>query len=131
MLIGYSVKLVAVLVLFAYMWSVNKKRDRESASGIQLTEQETKEAIEAGMHDMTEIDNKGFRYILYGIWPFHLKLKEPIQKIGSFRHSSFAVSMSNNSSPCLPFTFMGRLSQNDSLCLEVLAPPVLTCQFQM
>lgn len=64
MLIGYSVKLVAVLVLFAYMWSVNKKRDRESASGIQLTEQEMKEAIEAGMHDMTEIDNKGFRYIL-------------------------------------------------------------------
>lgn len=64
MLIGYSVKLAAVLVLFAYMWSVNKKRDRESASGIQLTEEEMKEAIEAGMHDVTEIDNKGFRYIL-------------------------------------------------------------------
>lgn len=64
MLIGYSVKLVAVLVLFAYMWSVNKKRDRESASGVQLTEEEMKEAIEAGMHDVTEIDNKGFRYIL-------------------------------------------------------------------
>lgn len=64
MLIGYSVKLVAVLVLFTYMWSVNKKRDKESASGIQLTEEEMKEAIEAGMHDVTEIDNKGFRYIL-------------------------------------------------------------------
>lgn len=64
MLIGYSVKLVAVLVLFAYMWSVNKKRDRESASGVQLTEEEMKQAIEAGMHDITEIDNKGFRYIL-------------------------------------------------------------------
>lgn len=64
MLIGYSVKLVAVLVLFAYMWSVNKKRDRESASGLQLTEEEMKDAIEAGMHDVTEIDNKGFRYIL-------------------------------------------------------------------
>ncbi|KAG9198511.1 hypothetical protein G6514_009875 [Epicoccum nigrum] len=64
MLIGYSVKLVAVLVLFAYMWSVNKKRDRESASGIHLTDEEMKEAIEAGMHDVTEIDNKGFRYIL-------------------------------------------------------------------
>lgn len=64
MLIGYSVKLVAVLVLFAYMWSVNKKRDRESASGIQLTQEEMKAAIEAGMHDVTEIDNKGFRYIL-------------------------------------------------------------------
>lgn len=64
MLIGYSVKLVAVLVLFVYMWSVNKKRDRESASGIHLTDEEMKEAIEAGMHDVTEIDNKGFRYIL-------------------------------------------------------------------
>lgn len=64
MLIGYSVKLVAVLVLFLYMWSVNKKRDRESAGGIQLTDEEMKEAIEAGMHDVTELDNKGFRYIL-------------------------------------------------------------------
>ncbi|KAL1600220.1 hypothetical protein SLS59_005844 [Nothophoma quercina] len=59
-----AVKLVAVLVLFAYMWSVNKKRDRESASGIQLTQEGMKAAIEAGMHDVTEIDNKGFRYIL-------------------------------------------------------------------
>jgi hypothetical protein len=47
------------------MWSVNKKRDRESASGIVgLTEEEEKEAVEAGMHDVTELDNKGFRYIL-------------------------------------------------------------------
>ena len=64
MLIGYSIKLVAVLVLFAYMWSVNKKRDRESASGVHLTPEEEKAAIEAGMLDVTEIDNKGFRYIL-------------------------------------------------------------------
>lgn len=64
MLIGYNVKLIAVLVLFAYMWSINKKRDRESASGVQLTDEETKAAIEAGMHDVTELDNKGFRYIL-------------------------------------------------------------------
>ncbi|XPS77869.1 hypothetical protein M3J09_009893 [Ascochyta lentis] len=64
MLIGYSVKLIAVLVLFAYMWSVNKKRDSESASGLRLTDEETKAAVEAGMHDVTEIDNKGFRYIL-------------------------------------------------------------------
>jgi hypothetical protein len=60
MLIGYSVKLIAVLVLFAYMYSVNKSRDRASTS----TEEETQTAIEAGMHDVTEIDNKGFRYIL-------------------------------------------------------------------
>lgn len=64
MLIGYCVKLIAVLVLYLYMWSVNKRRDRESASGIQLTDEEEKAAVEAGMHDVTEIDNKGFRYIL-------------------------------------------------------------------
>ena len=64
MLIGYTIKLIMVLVLFAYMWSINKKRDRESASGIQLTEEEEKQAIEEGMHDVTEIDNRGFRYIL-------------------------------------------------------------------
>ncbi|KAF2849010.1 MFS general substrate transporter [Plenodomus tracheiphilus IPT5] len=64
MLIGYTIKLTAVLILFAYMWSINKKRDRESASGIHLTDEEEKAAVEAGMHDVTEIDNKGFRYIL-------------------------------------------------------------------
>jgi hypothetical protein len=46
------------------MWSVNKKRDRESASGIHLTDEEERAAVEAGMLDVTEIDNKGFRYIL-------------------------------------------------------------------
>jgi hypothetical protein len=64
MLIGYTIKLIMVLVLFTYMWSVNKKRDRESASGIHMTEEEEKQAIEEGMHDVTEIDNRGFRYIL-------------------------------------------------------------------
>lgn len=64
MLIGYTIKLIMVLVLFAYMWSVNKKRDGESASGIHMTEEEKKQAIDEGMHDVTEIDNKGFRYIL-------------------------------------------------------------------
>lgn len=64
MLIGYSIKLAAVLVLFAYMWSVNKNRDRESASGIHMTDAEEQAAVEAGMLDATEIDNKGFRYIL-------------------------------------------------------------------
>lgn len=64
MLIGYSIKLTAVLVLFEYMWSVNEKRERESASGIYVTDEEEKAAVEAGMLDVTEIDNKGFRYIL-------------------------------------------------------------------
>lgn len=48
MLIGYSIKLVMVLVLYAYMWSVNKQRDRESATGIRLPEEEEKAAVEAG-----------------------------------------------------------------------------------
>jgi MFS family permease len=62
MLVGYSVKLAAVLVLFAYMAGVNKKRDKEAADGIVgLTEEE---AVEEGMRDVTEIDNRGFRYIL-------------------------------------------------------------------
>jgi hypothetical protein len=64
MLIGYTIKLLAVLVLYAYMWSVNKKRDKESASGIHLTDEEEKAAVEAGFLDVTEVDNKGFRYIL-------------------------------------------------------------------
>lgn len=63
MLVGYSVKLLAVIVLYVYMLSVNKKRDREAAADGDLEEYE-KAAIERGMHDMTEIDNKGFRYML-------------------------------------------------------------------
>lgn len=64
MLVGYSIKLAMVFVLYAYMWSVNKARDADLvASGSSRVELE-KEAIERGMHDVTEIDNKGFRYIL-------------------------------------------------------------------
>ncbi|KAH8903406.1 MFS general substrate transporter [Coniochaeta sp. PMI_546] len=63
-LVGYSVKTVAVIVLYAYMWSVNKKRDREAAANPQSFEQQEHDAIEKGMRDMTEIDNKGFRYAL-------------------------------------------------------------------
>lgn len=62
MLVGYIVKLLSVVVLYIYMWSVNKKRDREQA-GMSEEERE-KEAVEAGMRDMTELENKGFRYIL-------------------------------------------------------------------
>lgn len=54
-----------VVVLYFYMWSVNKKRDREAAAGAYgLSAEQEKEAIERGMQDMTEIDNKGFRYVL-------------------------------------------------------------------
>ncbi|GIZ47362.1 hypothetical protein CKM354_001045500 [Cercospora kikuchii] len=64
MLVGYSVKLTAVCVLYFYMWSINKKRDRDLAASGLTKEAEEKAAIESGMQDMTEIDNKGFRYVL-------------------------------------------------------------------
>ena len=64
-LIGYCIKTVMVVVLYVYMWSANKARDREAArEGGQLSTEEEKEAIEKGMQDMTELDNKGFRYVL-------------------------------------------------------------------
>ena len=64
MLVGYSVKLLMVVILYVYMHRSNKKRDVEQAARGELSEEEEKEAIERGMLDMTEIDNKGFRYIL-------------------------------------------------------------------
>ncbi|KAI0476630.1 MFS general substrate transporter [Xylaria cf. heliscus] len=64
-LVGYSVKTLMVVVLYLYMWTVNKKRDREAAiSGSLLTTEQEKEAIERGMQDVTELDNPGFRYAL-------------------------------------------------------------------
>lgn len=64
MLVGYSVKLAAVIVLYIYMWRSNKSRDAEQAARGELSEEEEREAIERGMLDVTEIDNKGFRYTL-------------------------------------------------------------------
>lgn len=64
MLVGYSIKLVAVIVLYVYMYLSNKKRDREAAAGGVAPSDEEKDAIERGMHDVTELDNKGFRYTL-------------------------------------------------------------------
>ena len=64
-LIGYVVKTVMVVILYLYMWMANKKRDRQAASNISgSAEVEEKEAIERGMQDVTELDNKGFRYVL-------------------------------------------------------------------
>lgn len=60
MLIAYSIKLFMVFVLYIHMWMFNRKRDREQAA----SPVDEREAIELGMHDVTEIDNKGFRYIL-------------------------------------------------------------------
>lgn len=39
-------------------------RDAEQAARGEMSEEEEREAIEKGMLDMTEIDNRGFRYIL-------------------------------------------------------------------
>jgi ACS family allantoate permease-like MFS transporter len=65
MLVGYIVKLVAVVVLYVYMYTVNKKRDREAAAaGVVNDVEEEKQAVERGMHDVTELDNPGFRYTL-------------------------------------------------------------------
>ncbi|KAE8454615.1 hypothetical protein EG329_000238 [Mollisiaceae sp. DMI_Dod_QoI] len=64
MLVGYSVKLSMVIVLYIYMYRINKSRDAEHSARGELSEEEEREAIEMGMLDQTEIDNKGFRYIL-------------------------------------------------------------------
>lgn len=60
MLAGYAVKLTAIVVLYAYMYLENKRRDR-AALGNQDTEED---GVENGMLDQTEIDNRGFRYVL-------------------------------------------------------------------
>ena len=57
-------KTVMVIILYAYMWAMNKKRDREAAQSAVLSDIEEREAIERGMQDVTELDNKGFRYVL-------------------------------------------------------------------
>jgi hypothetical protein len=79
MLVGYSLKLVMVLCLYWYMRRENQKRDRAvslkpggvldqkeglTSANMQQMSVEEREAIELGMRDCTEIDNKGFRYIL-------------------------------------------------------------------
>ncbi|KAI0834473.1 MFS general substrate transporter [Hypoxylon sp. FL0890] len=65
MLISYCVKTIMVVILYLYMWAANKKRDREATTyGSRLSIEQEKEAIEQGMHDVTELDNKGFRYVL-------------------------------------------------------------------
>ena len=61
MLVGYTVKLGMVVILYIYMFTANKKRDREAGN---MTAEEERLAIEQGMQDQTELDNKGFRYTL-------------------------------------------------------------------
>ena len=64
MLVGYVVKLLAVVALYWYMYTENRRRDRLAAVDGAASDEERREAMELGMHDVTEIDNKGFRYAL-------------------------------------------------------------------
>ena len=64
MLVGYTVKLLSVVVLYIYMWGVNKQRDREAANSGLSKEDLERAGIESGMQDMTELENKAFRYVL-------------------------------------------------------------------
>jgi hypothetical protein len=69
MLSGYTLKLLATIGIYIYMYSLNKKRDREASSQVPpsglLTDgqkvcnssQEEREAIERSMRDVTELDN--------------------------------------------------------------------------
>lgn len=63
MLVGYSVKQVMICTLYVYMYMANKKRDREAAASGTMSDDE-KLGIEQGMRDLTEIQNKSFRYSL-------------------------------------------------------------------
>lgn len=64
MLVGYTVKLMSVVVLYIYMWLANKKRDRDAANSGLTKEDIEKAGIESGMQDHTELENKAFRYVL-------------------------------------------------------------------
>ena len=72
MLVGYVIKLLAISTLYWYMWSTNRRRDREQdiigTENLVLTaeqqEKNRREGIEQGMQDVTEIDNPAFRYSL-------------------------------------------------------------------
>lgn len=54
MLVGYSVKLSMVIVLYIYMWRSNKQRDNDLAARGALSDEEERVAIESGMHDMSK-----------------------------------------------------------------------------
>ncbi|KAJ7181206.1 major facilitator superfamily domain-containing protein [Mycena filopes] len=66
MMAGYVVKTACHLILGVYMWNSNRLRNREAVeSGENVTEEErARHAEEEGMKDVTEFDNKWFRYVL-------------------------------------------------------------------
>ncbi|KAI0706690.1 MFS general substrate transporter [Earliella scabrosa] len=62
MFIGYVIKTVCHLALGAYMFWSNIKRDREH--GPVTSEEDQLKGEEAGMHDLTELENPYHRYVL-------------------------------------------------------------------
>ncbi|KAJ6086052.1 MFS general substrate transporter [Penicillium sp. IBT 16267x] len=60
MLVGYTVKLTAIVALYLYMYFENKRRDRLALESGNSAD----DGVEAGMLDQTELDNKRFRYVL-------------------------------------------------------------------
>ncbi|PGH23899.1 hypothetical protein AJ80_01961 [Polytolypa hystricis UAMH7299] len=64
MLIGYTIKLVSITILYIYMWLENKRRDRLAAERGGADSAYVDDAVENGMLDQTELDNLGFRYVL-------------------------------------------------------------------
>ncbi|KAI0739999.1 MFS general substrate transporter [Daedaleopsis nitida] len=62
MFIGYVIKTICHLALGAYMFWSNIKRDREHGPVTSLEDQLKGE--EAGMHDLTEMENPYHRYVL-------------------------------------------------------------------
>ncbi|KAJ7609432.1 major facilitator superfamily domain-containing protein [Roridomyces roridus] len=58
LLAGYTIKLVCQLILWIYMYMVNRRRDKEYGPP------DLAASKEAGMQDKTEYENKDFRYVL-------------------------------------------------------------------
>ncbi|KAI1747599.1 major facilitator superfamily domain-containing protein [Xylaria castorea] len=58
LLVGYGIKFVCHLILLAYMFSVNRYRN------MTYGPQNKEASDEAGMNDLTEFQNKDFRYVL-------------------------------------------------------------------
>ncbi|KAJ7197771.1 major facilitator superfamily domain-containing protein, partial [Mycena pura] len=66
MMAGYVIKTACHLALALYMWRSNRMRDRAAAAaGENVPEEErARRAEEEGMRDVTDADNKWFRYVL-------------------------------------------------------------------
>ncbi|KAK6072927.1 MFS transporter [Seiridium cupressi] len=58
LLVGYAIKLGCHLLLLTYMFAENKRRDRVHGPADKAA------SDEAGMQDLTEFQNKNFRYVL-------------------------------------------------------------------